>query len=477
MRVLLRAALLAGIVTNTSGCKEEATSDGLSASSDGLVVVAAATPDVHPAVASEADPAVAGLADAVLAPATDVENQKNSDSAKVAISNKNSYPDQATVSIRPASFSQNAKEVYVQVALDHATPNTIVMHVTATNGTLNSTYFTPVDQVVYFYPDDVLVKTVRVPILKYKAGGTFKANISYAGGVKATGLSSVNVTAVDNAPATVPAPAGRAPIVYSPIGTLQYKMDTSNLKWSAAGGAGVWRSTFTHGRGLNPGLETGLYMDETAYPSAEKAIQVKDGALVLHTQKLASPVNYAGGNGGYAAGTYSYGAAVLNGLRMPETQITRGTYEWSAKMPDRAGTWPCLWLGGVIGWPPEIDVFEGMSYVSGWNTSTTIWSSIHGGPVGKQTFAPGQKQTSALYGVQSTTSTFNTYAVTLQKRYITFFVNGKETWQVVNMFDGLGAFYPLMSVGVTANNSNAYNTGSGDMAIRAFKVYAKSGDD
>ena len=74
----------------------------------------------------------------------------------------------------------------------------------------------------------------------------------------------------------------------------------------------------------------------------------------------------------YEGTTYRYGAAVLTGRKLPATHLKHGQVEWVATTGDRRDSWPALWLVGVEGWPPEIDVFEGFGYESHWDFATDL---------------------------------------------------------------------------------------------------------
>src|SRR3546814_2016012 len=72
----------------------------------------------------------------------------------------------------------------------------------------------------------------------------------------------------------------------------------------------------------------------------------------MHTQKLRQPIAWDGV-------PYDYGAVVLSGHNTRPVQIGYGQYEFTAKMPNRRGSWPAFWLISTAGWPPEIDIYEG----------------------------------------------------------------------------------------------------------------------
>src|SRR3546814_683667 len=145
---------------------------------------------------------------------------------------------------------------------------------------------------------------------------------------------------------------------------------------------------------------------------------------------------------------WKYGAAILTGRRIAETRVRYGQYEWVARMPNRRGSWPALWLLGVNGWPPEIDVYEGFGYSKDWNFTTDISANIHGGPRNRRMFVrPMRLRAPAVYKLSGFDTGYHSYAVDIQKDYITWFVDGLEVYQAVNPFHEED-WYPLIQMAV-----------------------------
>jgi beta-glucanase (GH16 family) len=434
------------------GCR----SDGSGVESgvgDGVVVVPApvATPVAPPVVVTPAPaPTPAAETPAALAPIAQY-----------------TYPAMATASIDAVNYPLDATKVDIPVRLDRATPNTVHVRVKTANGSgtdyvYSGAYYQSVDTYLVFRPGDPLVQTVSVPIVKTKPGGHFKLTFPEAPQGATAGTSSAQITSLAGARPTTPITAGfRARRTFKPTGTLSYAMNPATVRWSDKGGPGVFSTSFSHGRAQTANAETGLYLDPTIYPKTEAPFVVRDNKLIIHSQKLATPLSYGGVN-------YAYGAAMLNGRNMPETQITYGQYEWQASMPDRRGSWPALWLAGVRGWPPEIDVYEGFGYNNSWDFKRHISANIHGGPINQRKFTRSMWiDATAAYGIANIANTQHTFAVDIQADYITWFVDGIETYQARNPFNE--PFYPLMNVAV--KTTGAYADGSGDMAISSFKVW------
>ncbi|UYY57053.1 family 16 glycosylhydrolase [Sphingomonas sp. S2-65] len=373
----------------------------------------------------------------------------------------------ATVSIGDLTYPLDATQVDVPVRLDRATPNTVHVRVKTANGSganyaISGTHFQGLDKFIVFRPGDPLVQTVTIKILKTKEGGHFKLSFPEAPMGANPGTSTAILTSIAGASPSTPINTGfRAPRTFHPTGTLSYDMNPATVRWSDKGGPGVLSTSFTHGRTQPANGENGLYLDNVLHPGAEAPFSTKDGKLVLHSQALATPINY-GGVG------YYYGAAMLSGRNTPETQLTYGQYEWVATMPTRRGSWPALWLIGVRGWPPEIDVYEGFGQNASWDFERDISANIHGGPVNQRSFTRSMwVDATSAYGISNIASAAHRYALDIQSDYITWFVDGIETYQARNPFSE--PFYPVMNVAV--KTSGAFTDGSGDMSISSFRVW------
>ncbi|WP_404338496.1 family 16 glycosylhydrolase [Sphingomonas sp. MMS12-HWE2-04] len=444
-----------------SGCG----GDGSSQSSTGVVVV---TPGTDAVVATPTPtPTPTPAPTPTPTPTPEAGQGTEASSSALEPIAQYTYPAMATVSIGDVNYPLGATQVDIPVRLSQATPNTVHVRVKTSNGTgtnyvYSGGYFQAVDKYVVFRPGDPLVQTVSVKITKTKEGGQFKLMFPEAPSGANAGTSSANITSVSGAAATTPITAGfRLPRTFKPSGTLAYDMNPATVRWSDKGGAGVFSTSFTHGRAQTGNAENGLYLDNTLHPAAEAPFSVKDNKLVIHSQKLATPITYGGVS-------YGYGAGVLNGRNMPETQVTYGQYEWTATMANRSGSWPALWLIGVRGWPPEIDVYEGFGYNGSWNFDRNLSANIHGGPINQRKFTRSMWIDGTLaYGINNVASMPHRYAVDIQADYITWFVDGIETYQARNPFSE--AFYPVMNVAV--KTTSAYTGGTGDMAISSFKVW------
>lgn len=378
------------------------------------------------------------------------------------------YPAMANIRIEDVQVPPGASEAYVPVVLDRATPNTVVARVKTRNGNggnyaVQGSNFEKVDTFVIFRPGDPLRQTVRVPLTSMSTGKHFDLYFP----ITVTGAQAADadgtITAVSGAAASAPARGSfRAARTFKATGTLSYTLDPSTMRWSERGSADSWSTALAHGRTQTGNKETGLYLDPGLWPQAEAPFRIENGELVIHSQELKSLIMYDG--------TYwQYGAAALTGRRMPETQVRYGQYEWVARMPNRKGAWPALWLLGVNGWPPEIDVYEGFGYSSDWNFATDISANIHGGPRNNRKFVrPMRLNAANTYKLSGFDTAYHSFAVDVQKDYITWFVDGIEVYQAVNPFHEED-WYPIMNVAV--KTTAPYTEGSGDMRVRSFRVW------
>lgn len=377
-------------------------------------------------------------------------------------------PAKATLSIGAAVFQPGASVVHVPVTLDRATPNTVIARVITVNGSgatkaISGYQYKATDTVVIFRPGDPLRKTVAVPLLSTTNGQQFSLKLREAPWGANQGTATNTVTANAGATPTAAATSGfRNARTFRTYGSLQYEMTKSNMRWSDAGWAEGWSTALSHGRAQVANGETGVYLDEALYPGVEAPLRYTDDGLVFHTQKLKSPIHYGGAS-------YNYGAVVLSGHNTPATQIGYGQYEWVAKMPTRRGSWPAFWLISTSGWPPEIDVYEGFGYQSYWDFDRHISSTIHGGSWGTRAFQRGTNiQAEQAYGLSGFSQGYHRFAVDIGPEYITWFVDGLETYQSVNPFKG-HRWYPIMNVAV--KTTSAYDDGTGDMVVKSFRAW------
>ena len=451
---------LAVLVSLLGGCGGE----------DGAPPAASATPQTLAALVPSGDK-VASLAGSLPEGATTTTTNPF---ATFDFKNGTAYPTKAAVSIGTVSVPVGATEAFVPIRINRQTPNTVIVRVMTRNGSgtlpgLEGKHFQRTVTTLFFRPGDPLEQTVRIPLINMDAGRNFDIILpeGVAGGLVIN--SSAKVTAVAGAKPGVAKTAGfRQPRTFTPTGTLAYQMDPAQMTWSDAGGADIWRTRLPHGSTQPANNESGLYLDPVLHPTALPPFAIENGEVVIRSQQLVSPI--------YHDSKYWYhGAAILTGQRMPATQIQYGQYEWTAMMPNRRGGWPAFWLLPASGaWPPEIDVYEGFGYSSGWNFNRNISGNIHGGANGQRTFtALMQVNAQTAYGLSGFDTGYHRFAVDIAPDFITWFVDGKETYQTVNPFRGI-TWFPLMNVAVKHGTAE-YTGGTGEMRVKSFGVWKVPG--
>lgn len=382
------------------------------------------------------------------------------------------FPPRARVRIGDVAVAPGAREVHVPVTLDRPTPNTVHARVLTRNGRLpggaiEGRHFERLDGVVVFRPGDPLVQTVRVSLRGMPEGARFE--LHFPEGVDGAHVADPRgqIRAVEGAPPTVARTAGfREPRRFAASGTPAYRLDPARARWSDGGGPEAFSTRLPHGRTQPGNAETGLYLDPDRHAAPRAPIAVEEGVLVLRSQELDRPIRHEGE-------MWRHGAAVLTGEKMPATHVAYGQYEWEAKMPDRRGAWPALWLLPTRGWPPEIDVYEGFGDSPDWNFARDISANLHGGAAGKRSFTvPLRIDARRFYGISGMSDGYHRYAVDIAPDFITWFVDGTEVYQAVNPFAGV-TWFPLMNVAV--KHEGAFTGGSGAMRIRAFTVWRGAG--
>ena len=357
------------------------------------------------------------------------------------------------------------------VRLDRPTPNTVHARLLTRNGSFpdgayEGRHFVRTEALAVFRPGDPLVQTIRVPLKGLPQGTQFAVHlpegVDGAGIADGTGLVRARAGA---APSRAQPSSARAPRRFAPRGAPDYVLDPAAARWSDRGGAGAFSTRLPHGRTQPGNAETGLYLDPDWHAAAAQSpVAIRGGALVLTSQQLAQPLRHEGQ-------AWHHGAAVLTGERMPETHLAYGQIEWEAQMPDRRGAWPALWLLSRSGWPPEIDVYEGFGQSPDWDFSRHISANLHGGPKGQRQFTvPLRIDARRFYGLSGFASGYHRYAVDIDPRHITWFIDGIEVYQAVNPFPGT-VWFPLMTVAVKHAGPGPYAGGSGSMRVRALRVW------
>lgn len=370
------------------------------------------------------------------------------------------YPAAANVEIQDFRVPVGATVVHVSVTLDKPSVNTVIAHIRVYDGD-GGRANPDTRKAVIFRPGDPLSKTVSFAVRSMSEGNTVRAvqyEVPDGGNRKGGGIV---ITAASGA-VNEPIQAGREPLKFEPFGKLAYSATGQTIQFDDRGGPQTFSTALSHGRTQVGNGETGYYgtVDMNGF-------QRTDEGLVLSTRRLDTPVKV-----GSPAIEYPFLATMLSGHRTTEAQFQYGSVEWVAKMPNRRGSWPALWLLPTGGWPPEIDVYEGFGYNGSWDFSSSLSTNLHGGDNVMRTFTrPAMRMTMSTFGLPNTLdSEFHSFAVTVQPEWITMFVDNVETMQYANPFQG-ETWYPLTNVAVKANVDSAYEDGTGAMTLRSLKVW------
>ncbi|WP_269540612.1 glycoside hydrolase family 16 protein [Cerasicoccus fimbriatus] len=374
--------------------------------------------------------------------------------------NGKKYPPAAKVRIESFDVPVNASVVHVPVTMDKPSPNTVIAYVRVYNGEggrANPDATKP----VIFRPGDPLTKTVSFDVRDMKAGNNLKAvQPSVPDGAYRSG-GGILITAKEGA-INEPIEGGSEPITFKPYGKLCYEATGETIQYDDKGGPGVFSTSLSHGRTQVGNGETGYY----GTVDMGGLIRTPEG-LVLSTRRLDTPVEV-----GSPATAYPFLAVMLSGHKTPDTYFKYGSVEWVAKMPNRFGSWPALWLLPTGGWPPEIDVYEGFGYNGSWKFSSDLSTNLHGGDNLSRTFTrPAMRMKMSTFGLPNTLDTeFHKFAVTVDPEWIIMFVDDIETMRYANPFQG-ETWYPLTNVAVKAKVDSPYDAGSGDMVLQSLKVW------
>jgi hypothetical protein len=388
-----------------------------------------------------------------------IEGQEQSEADDVYDGGKK-YPAAANVEIQDFRVAIDATVVHVPVSLDQPSVNTVIAHIRVYDGE-GGRANPDTRKAVIFRPGDPLTKTVSFAVRSMSEGNTVRVvQYEVPDGANRKG-GGIQIAAAAGA-VNEPIEAGREPLKFEPLGKLAYSATGQTIQFDDRGGPKTFSTALSHGRTQVGNGETGYYgtTDLNGFERTE------DG-LILSTRRLDEPVKV-----GSPAIEYPFLASMLSGHRTTEAQFQYGSVEWVAKMPNRRGSWPALWLLPTGGWPPEIDVYEGFGYNGSWNFSSSLSTNLHGGDHVMRTFTrPAMRMTMKTFGLPNTLdSDFHCFAVTVTPEWITMFVDNMETMQYANPFQG-ETWYPLTNVAVKADVDSAYDDGSGAMTLRSLKVW------
>lgn len=358
--------------------------------------------------------------------------------------------------------------ITVPVSLDKPSPNTVVAFIRCYNGK-GGQVVRDYQQAVIFQPGETQ-RTATFEARPMAAGATVLVNQANEPDGAKRGVGTLTVTATaDAGDMPLPIPASPLPL-FAPVGDLIY-----NATGRQVIEGGLWLDRLAHGRTQVGNGETGYYAPGN---------HVLDGDdLVLRSYRLPTPQLV-----GSPATAYPFAASILTGLTdrgsqwpvvRPELSFKYGSIEFEAKMPDRAGSWPALWLlsqkGGSPKWPFEIDLFEGFYYNGQHRPGSSLSANLHGGAEGSNARTwtrPSFFARMSHFGLAETLNTdFHKFACTITPEWIKVFVDGLQTMAWANPFTSTDGWYPLMNTAVKASPSDPYDEGSGDMTVRRVRIW------
>ena len=383
------------------------------------------------------------------------------------------FPKAARVDILDAEIAPmpGTFDVHVTVALDRETSNTVIAHVRCANGK-GGRAAPDVTKAVIFQPGGLTTKTVSFSVRGMNSPGNTVAISQPSvpdGAVRGKTSAAVTVV-VEPAKPNLPIEDDYEVRPFIPYGDLAYEATGAQCH-------STWMDRLAHGRTQVGNAETGFYMERDT-----PAFEVEGDVVHLHTYRLATPVQH-----GTPRVEYPFAAAMLTGLQWengkvrvdPTTSFRYGTIEWVARMPNRKGSWPALWLLSARGrwpqWPFEIDVFEGFYYNPSFPTGVGLSTNLHGGPEGsgRRTFTRScDRHTLRDFGLEGHLDReFHRFACSVTPDWIIMYVDGIETIRYRNVFISTNGWYPLMNVAVKANPNAKYEDGSGTMTVRSVRIW------
>lgn len=370
------------------------------------------------------------------------------------------YPPPANVSLKSFEVPVGATVVHVPVTLDKASPNTVIAHVRVFDGDKGRANPAAVKPVI-FRPGDPLTKTASFTVRPMAEGHDLKATQAEVPDGGERRGADIRITAAPGA-VNEPIEGGREALAFKPLGTQVFSVTGDTIQFDDKGGPGTFSTSLSHGHTQPGNGETGFYgtVDMGGFKRTPEGLEII-------SRRLEQPVKV-----GAPAVEYPFLATMLSGHKTTEAQFQYGSVEWVAKMSNRFGSWPALWLLPTSGWPPEIDVYEGFGYNNSWRFPAHLSTNIHGGRNRLHTFTrAAMRMKMDTFGLPNTLDTeFHTFAVTVDPEWITMFVDTKETMRYANPFKG-ETWYPLTNVAVKAAPDSPYNTGSGTMTLRSLKVW------
>lgn len=247
--------------------------------------------------------------------------------------------------------------------------------------------------------------------------------------------------------------------------TFDDEFDSLSL-WNGATNTGTWSTNYWYndewggystskGVTLTGNNEQEWYINSNyAATSSIKPWTVSDGVLTLTAQAADSTTQAL-------IGGYKYTSGMINSWH--SFSQTYGYFVMRAQLPAGQGLWPAFWLLPEDGsWPPELDIMENL----GQDTSN-YYTTVHSDTL-TNTYE------SSKVAVSDATA-WHTYAVDWEADYTTFYVDGKQVYQVATPSDMNKPMYIIANLAVGGSwpgDVNSTTPFPAQMKIDYIRAYA-----
>ena len=149
---------------------------------------------------------------------------------------------------------------------------------------------------------------------------------------------------------------------------------------------------------------------------------------------------------------------------------TYGYFEIRAQLPAAQGMWPAFWMLPADGsWPPELDVME---MVGG--EPNTLRNTVHSQVSGEHQAGPTHYLDEANVAVPDMTSGFHTYGVDWEPDTITWYYDGRPTFQAATPADLDKPMYLIANLAVGGAWAGDPNGATAQMTIDYIRAYASA---
>ena len=242
------------------------------------------------------------------------------------------------------------------------------------------------------------------------------------------------------------------------IGKLTFSDEFNSL--SAGPSGQKWKTTFDGGvRTLRGNGELEYYVEPGFKGSAGHSLGINPFSVSNGILKIsARPVDAADK-------PYLYGYKYTSGLLTSQDSLQQlyGYFEVRADLPSGKGMFPAFWMLAPHKWPPEADIFEQIGSRPK-EISQGVFSKTGPDPY---------KITNT--GVDMTQG-FHTYGMLWDAKHVTWYIDGKQTFQVATPSDMHEKMYVLLNLAVGGNwagtPDGTVNWSKADLLVDYVHVYA-----